>query len=267
MSRLFHRASGITIACVLGLGGGTGGGIGISGATAQAAILDFDAAQHGQIIDTEFVVSHGVTISAINFQNGPNLAIAFDTTRTGTADPDLEDPWAMGNVPTNQKLNKILIIAENSRDANGDGLIDSPDDQAETATLGSGEFRFNFATVQRSFGLDLIDVEDEWGLKPWFISYRLAGVEVSRVEFDVFIDPSSPFFTPGVVFGDNSANRINPMTAQQMNILGFNEVVINMRASGGIDNVSFEAIPEPSSALIGMGMLIPLLARRRRTTR
>lgn len=239
--------------------------LGFSRSVAQAAVLDFDSAQHGQIIDTEFLASHGVFIQATNFQGGANLAIAFDTSRTGTADPDLEDAWDRGNIPSSDRLFAILIIAENSRDADGDGLIDSPDDQAETATLGSGELRFTFTTIHRSFGLDLLDVEDEWGLDAWSISFRLAGVEVSRVQFDEFVDPSSQFFTPGVEFGDNSANRINPMTAEQMNIPGFNEVVVNMRASGGVDNVSFDAVPEPSTALIGMGMLIPLLARRRRS--
>jgi hypothetical protein len=237
-------------------------------ASAPAAVMNFDSRQHGEKVDDDYLASMGVVVSAKNFQGGPNLAIAFDTTRTGTADPDLEDPWDRGNIPSNEKLYDILIIAENSRDANGNGLIDSPDDQAETATVGSGELRFNFNTIQRSFGLDLIDVEAEWGLDPWFISFRLAGVEVSRVTFDKFLDSSSPFFTPGVVFGDNSANRIDPMTAEEMTIRGFNEVVINMRGSGGVNNISFEAgtvVPEPSSALIGTGLLLPLLARRRRS--
>ncbi len=232
--------------------------------SAPAAVMNFNSRQHGEIVDTDYLLSMGVIVSARNFQGGPDLAIAFDTTRTGTADPDLEDAWDRGNIDSQERLFDILIIAENSRDSNNNGLIDSPDDQLETATLGSGELRFTFTTLQRSFGLDLIDVEDEWGLDEWFISYRLAGIEVSRVGFAEFLDSSSPFFTPGVEFDDNSANRIKPMTAEDMNIRGFNEVVINMRASGGIDNVSFEAIPEPSSALIGMGMLIPLLARRQR---
>lgn len=240
--------------------------LGLSGTVAHAAVIDFDSAQHGQRIDTEFLTSHGVVIGARNFQGGPNVALAFDSRRTGTADVDLEDSWDTGNLPGDTNLSNLLIIAENIIDRDGNGFVDSPDDQLETATVGSGDIRFTFATIQRSFGLDLIDVEDEWGLDPWFISFRLAGVEVSRVKFSDFVDSSSPFFTPDVSFTNNSANRINPMTAAQMNIPGFNEVVINMRGSGGIDNVTFEsgvAIPEPSSALIGMSLLLPVLARRR----
>lgn len=255
MSRLSQVVWCLTIAPMLGIG------------AAQAAVINFDSAEHGQRIDNEFLTSHGVLIQATNFQGGPNLAITFDTTRLNTADPDLQDPWDRGNIPSSTLLRDVLIIAENSNDSNGNGFIDSPDDQAETATRGSGELRFTFTTLQRSFGFDMVDVEDEWGLDSWFVSFRLAGVELSRVEFDEFLDSSSPFFTRGIVFGDNSANRVDPITAEEMNIAGFNEVVINMRASGGIDNVSFEAaaaIPEPSTAVIGAGLLLPLLARRRR---
>ena len=45
--------------------------------TADATTLDFESLNNGEIVSTQFSASHGVTISAINTGDGPNLAIAF----------------------------------------------------------------------------------------------------------------------------------------------------------------------------------------------
>ena len=70
---------------------------------------------------------------------------------------------------------------------------------------------------------------------------------------------------PTVKFGDNSANRISPIS-------GFgvaNRVVFNMGGSGAIDNLAAEVVPEPASLLVwgGLAAVGRGFARRRRRVR
>ena len=44
------------------------------------------------------------------------------------------------------------------------------------------------------------------------------------------------FAVPGLVFGNNSANRIPEITAASVGLTQFDRIVINMGGSGGIDN-------------------------------
>ncbi len=68
----------------------------IFGATpAYSNSFDFEGVDHSTILNTQFP---GLMISAVNTGGGPELAVAFDTTEISTADPDLEDPWAGGNL-------------------------------------------------------------------------------------------------------------------------------------------------------------------------
>jgi len=132
----------------------------------------------------------------------------------------------------------------------------------------SGQLTFDFAGApQFALGLDLLDVEtgDEIG----YFAFYLRGTEVARVTLEQFIDPASSFYDPSIVFGDNSANRVQPMTAQQLNIAAFDKLVIDMGICYGVDNLTFEpfngtlpAVPEPG-ALAAMGLAFTALARRR----
>ncbi len=70
--------------------------------SAQAQTITFNELEHGRIVNSQYTTM-GVTIAANNFARSFDLAVAFDTQRTGTADPDLEDPWDRGNIPTNTR--------------------------------------------------------------------------------------------------------------------------------------------------------------------
>ncbi|MDQ3441675.1 MAG: hypothetical protein M3478_15135 [Planctomycetota bacterium] len=122
--------------------------------TAPAAVINFDGRQHGEIVTDYYLRDKGVLISAKNLQGGPDIAIAFDTTRTQTNDRDLEDPWQMGNLVGETPNFKALILAENDDDSDGNGLIDRPDDQGSQPHLGSaGQITLDFLLPQQSLGL------------------------------------------------------------------------------------------------------------------
>lgn len=241
-----------------------------SPARAATITMNFDSRSHGQIIDTEYQHSKsGATFTASNFRDGPDLAVIFNTTRTSTNDHDLEDQWDMGNIAPDTVMKNIIILAENDTDANGDGLIDRPDDQGSEPTQGaSGEIAIRFDTLLGSFQADVIDVEPNADvtddIRLGYFAFKLAGSEVARVNFTEFVDPTSAFYDPTLVFGDNSANRLPAINVQQLQIRAFDEVVIGMGLCYGFDNLEFETVslvPEPSSLLALVGL--PLLMVRR----
>jgi hypothetical protein len=244
--------------------------VALSSSAARGGVINFDGRSHGEIVTDYYQRTRGITITAVNFQGGPDLPIAFDTARTQTDDRDLEDPWTVGNLGAQHKAGKILILAENDIDANGDGRIDRPDDQGSMPSLGSaGQLIFDFGQApQFALGLDLIDVEpgDEIG----FFAFYFGGTEVARITLDQLTDSTSNFYDPTIVFGDNSANRVQPITAAQLNIRAFDNLVIDMGMCYGVDNVTFEpitgtlpSVPEPT-ALAAMGLAFTVFARRSR---
>ena len=53
------------------------------------------------------------------------------------------------------------------------------------------------------------------------------------------------FVKPDVIFGDNSANHLDIVSG-----IKFDRVVARLGGSGGIDNVTASAVPEPSAAFL-----------------
>jgi hypothetical protein len=159
----------------------------------------------------------------------------------------------------------VLIIPENRTDRNDDDLIDQPNDEGSRP---AGQFTFDFMTPIQAFGFDLVDVEGpaEYDRNSgYFASFYLDGELEARVGFGSFVDPDSPFYDPTVRYGDNSANRIDPITARELGLPYFDRVVLNFGGSGGTDNILFTPIPEPSSAaLLGLALPAGALMRRRR---
>ena len=225
---------------------------------ASAGLLDFSGVQHGEIITNQFSASHGVTISAVNFNRTHDLAIAFDSNETGTADDDLESPFTGGNLPSTTNLGNLLIISTNDTDSNNDNILDSPNDEGARP---AGELIFDFAIAQTEIGFDLVDVENvtaENGL----VEFYLGGSQVGdTVSFADFTDNSSDYFRAGVAYGNNSANHITPLTAGEVGFTEFDRVVVTMGGSGGIDNLVY--VPTPGTGALVAGAALIGVRRRR----
>jgi len=219
---------------------------------AVGATVTFDGLGHGEIVTSQFS-GLGLNISAVNPNRSHDLAIIFDSTMTGTADPDLEGPpWAGGNLPSSLVMNNLLIIAQDDTDVVAPfGFIDNPNDEGNRP---AGDLIFDFDLPQSEFGFDVVDVEgvlEENGM----VSFFLSGGLVGSVPFSDFTSRDA-----SVSFGDNTINRIVPFTAAEVGGV-FDRVVIMMGGSGGVDNVNF--IPTPGAAgLMAIGGLA--MTRRRR---
>lgn len=230
----------IRTAAVLALAGGV--------SLAGAQTIDFSGLAHGEIVSNQFA---GVTISAVNPNRSFDLAVAFDTTQIGTADPDLEDPFVDGNISGNTFLGNVLILQENDQGI-GDGIADNPDDEGSRP---AGQLIFDFDVSIQSFGFDLVDLEGAIS-ETSTLEFFLAGSSVLSIDFTEF--EAGGAFDMGALYGNNTLNRIDEITVSG----GFDRAVINLGGSGAIDNVNY-TVPAPGAlALLGLGGLVA--GRRRR---
>ena len=189
-------------------------------------------------------------------------------------DWDLLSPWDGGNA-ADDRFGLALIIQENrdgilsideAPSGLGDSLLTDPDDEGNRPA-GSISFDFGAAPL-RNFGFSLLDVE---GILEEAGSVDFTGLDhgtgdsiVITIGFSEFTDSTSPFYQAGVVFGNNTANHIDPLSIAALGLVQIDAVTINMGGSGGIDNVNFAGlavIPLPAafwlfcSALIGMAVI------------
>ncbi len=199
----------------------------------QAIVLDFEGFPAGTWMREQYS-GLGVHITAKNLNSGhPDKAIIFDSAHPTGGDTDLETP---GYHPSNTvPYGKILILAENDRDNNHDGLVDDPDDEGGRP---AGWIRFAFDARFSSGYIDMIDIEEQGGT----IAFKSGGDTVQTIGI------------PAV--GDNSVQRI------AWSGFEFDSMKVNLAGSAGIGAVS--VVPEPS-ALIGLALAAGFVLRRRRS--
>jgi len=99
-----------------------------------------------------------VTVSVShNNANHPDKAIVFDSNCVGGCsgqDPDLQTPNPTGHPTNTEPLGNLLIIAEDDVDANNDGLVDDPDDEAA-----GGIITFDFGSLHHVQNIRFVDLE------------------------------------------------------------------------------------------------------------
>jgi hypothetical protein len=229
----------------------------LAAATAGAAsIVTFDdvGLVHGSLVSDQYP---DLAISATNFTRGFHLAVAFDSNASGTRDPDLEAAdggppfWSGGNI-ADQDLGLMLIIQENDEGCLADAICDEPDDEGRRAA-GTITIEFTrFSVIE--FGFDIVDVES--------LAAENGSVTLHDGASSVTVGFASLLSAPQI--GDNTANRIAPLLAAQIDgIEEIDKVVIELGGSGAIDNLTFSHVPEPSTLLLSALGLAGLGAARR----
>ncbi len=210
-------------------------------ASATPVTLDFTSDQAGQVVDGQ--VNPFVNVST---SGGANLATVFDSANPTGGDTDLvllnnASPMDFGSPSPG---GNILIIAENSVDSNGDGLIDVPDDNA-----GGGTISFDFLQEVTFFGFNAIDFTDAGGS----LTVDLFGAAGELFSFTV-----SDIAGPGVdLVADVSDNTFIGLFS---NVFGFDGITgvtqadITLSGSGAIDNLRFEVSEVPIPAALPLMM-------------
>lgn len=228
---------------------------------ASAQVYNFNTLAHGEIITNQF--EPALSITGTNPNRPFDIIAGFDTQFIGsTADPDLQGPpWSGGNLAvsdTEVAIGTALIIAQNNRDIDNDGILDAPNDEGNNP---AGTIDLAFATPVTHFGFDVVDIEGvvQEGSS---LDFYLGGNLLGSVDFMLFTDNFSIYFDPTVVFGDHHANRIQPIPASNFNATGFDRIVINVGGSSAFDTF---VVPAPASG-IAIVLSSAVLARRKRSS-
>lgn len=208
--------------------------------SAFALTIGFDDLVTGTIVDNEYT-DMGVSISALNFGGGPDLAVVFDTANPTGGDSDLGGPFGPGpNNPLGAlDPGNVLIIQESSASCSAT-VCTNPDDEGSRP---GGRLIIEFATLVRLDSIDFFDIEiAEAGPGE---DNRIVLFDVNGLAFDL------DFFTPDTD-GDNLWDQV------VFGIDGVSRIEINMGGSGAIDNISFTPVPLPTALplmLAGLGAL------------
>jgi len=122
--------------------------------TSKGIPLDLPA---GTVITNQFA-GLGFNVSAVDKLGNPKKAIIFDSANPTGGDTDLATPgYGFGN---NVAEGKIIIIQEHNVDANNDGLIDTPDDNADGGNM-FFDFDFDVHVDELTF-VDVDGLEASW---------------------------------------------------------------------------------------------------------
>ncbi len=205
--------------------------------------MDFSDLLAGTVLNSQIP---GVVIWAQNNRaDHPNSAIIFDSDYPSGGDLDLGTPnqdfdgpglgagGRIGQPGANSlELGNLLILAENNVDANGDGLIDDPDDEGS-----GGKIFVQFDQPQAVDAFRVVDVDGgETG--GYIRSYDTTGALMSTV----------PIFSQG----DNAVQLVS------VHKLGVHRLEIELVGAGGIHTIStcqpllaptptFTPTPQPTS--------------------
>ena len=207
---------------------------------AQANLLS--SYSHGDVITN---VGGGVISTVVNNAGGAadlQKAVAFDSSKTGTADPDLQynTGWTGGNLAGNNPLGILMILPQNNN------YLDNPPNPNDSAQGGSIIIDFNISPIT-SFAFSVVDVEQ----------FEAAGYSVTFYEgasFQTYTFLELQTRDPSIMWGgDNTANYITAFTAGD---LGFSQIDQVKFVYGGSGGIALNAVPVPAAVwLLGTGLL------------
>ncbi len=200
-------------------------------------LLDFDTDADGDPILAgqdlaEVYAGHGVHIAT--WDQGmvyTGLGIAFDSGNPPGTDYDLGTPNEAYGGPgigaygasNDEALHNLLIRAENTTDADGDGLVDVPDDHVYGAT-----FVITMDSPQCVTSLDFIDIDET---PATMVFLDATGAELATMETNHN--------------GDNARETVEP------DVCDVSELHITIAGSGAIDGLSLCAwVPPCETSLI-----------------
>ncbi|MDH3647818.1 MAG: thrombospondin type 3 repeat:Cna B-type [Gammaproteobacteria bacterium] len=210
-------------------------------AAANASVLDFEGFSAGTIMDTEYS-GLGVSISAMNFGGGPDLAVVFDSNNPTGGDTDLGAPFSNPTLGSASPGNLLILQEHNDCDA---FTCVTPDDEASRP---AGQFIIAFDQGILLQSIDFFDVESD---------------EASLSNAIELYDDENNLITMAFVpdtGGDNMWDR------ETFNIAGVKTIVINMGGSGAIDNIAFDTtvVPIPPALPLFVAALASMGFTRRR---
>ncbi|MGJ8682207.1 PEP-CTERM sorting domain-containing protein, partial [Paraglaciecola sp.] len=221
---------------------------------ATVSVLDFDSFQDGQIIDNEYLNSHGVSISSVNYKgDNPdilNRQVAFNTLNNSSRDNDLEFNnnnndyndvdsdyrYTALNMPGYSGASNpgnVLILQENGWGCS-DGVCNHPDDEG---TRAAGYFEFQFTNLVDILNIDFFDIEDQVNQDVKYYAIQFFDESNNEIHQNNYMPTMGDGqFVRQVFSGVSNVKRL----------------IINMPGSGAIDNLAFKAteVPEPTTLAI-----------------
>ena len=265
----------------------------LASGSANAFVLDFENASfigenlvHGSVIDGTYTAADSninVNIETSNDGGGPDFAVVFDSRQSGTADPDLQDPFSgpqVGDFTTTgtntgsdyqvtfvesemRRPGNILIVQENTTGCI-DGVCDNPDDEGQGPNSISFEFTDGPITAE---SLDLFDLD--------------GGSQMETATIRLFSDLNGTQIIDTIVVGGNDiggdrrAGRVLFTSVNPDGIENVSKITVEFSSSGATGNLVYstpddpgdpQAVSEPGSlALLATGAVGLIALRRRRS--
>lgn len=254
-----------------------------SAATAAPVVIDFSSLPHGAVIGAgpdkpgQFVnalpaplLSVGVVNPNDGGPDGPDLAVVFYPSETGTADPDLENDFTPVDVDGGDAgfsagpvtvAGGIVIVQENDAGCS-DGVCDSPDDDLHGGVL---TFVFDSMLNPTIETLDILDIDGR-GEAVKISARDKNGDAISLLQsFDngtVVTDAVTNSIVIGE-FGNNHSTTLN--FGQFFGDVALSELRVEFESSGAVGNLVVH-VPAPGSlAFLAFGGALAWRIGRRKT--
>lgn len=208
----------------------------------NSVTIDFEQDGYGNALMAGETITSAYNMLGVNFTiannrpQHPDKGIIFDTSNPTGGDTDLGTPNAAfggpgigagggsGLVGSNAvALGNVLIIAENDMDANSDGLVDVPDDEAH-----GGSITIDFTAPTEVFEIELLDLDDGNG---------------GNILFAELVNGSIASF-PIPNLGDNSTYKF------PLSLSGVSSIRIEFAGSGALASLTYCDVSAPSKTNI-----------------